>query len=424
MSRRSAAIQKVVIGFAAVGIIVGAYFYSAKNPSTPKPSTALDAATVDARADAVTLVAPPAAGASDASVDGDKDAEALGDADLADASPYDRHIARGNDLVEKKKYAEAVEEFSLALKEHPDDATALSHRGNAHVLAGDFRAGNLDLAAALTKTTDAKAQSEIWYRRGLLDQGLLGEPAKVAFAVSNFLSPNDAAKDKLGDVGICVPEVTRRELSFGGDAAVDEWLRSAPDVVTLLPSLPGFDHNHSALSDAGSATEAAVWTVAQGASTAPALPTVIRLYDAAEAASHLIFRAKGRVWALKLARLFTAWNGTGDEEFSILSAGPRIHVHGHWAQAKEETSGPADSKAHASIEGALVEHDALVDLAKGRVLVVERPRPGRFVERDKMPSIHATPTPAGDAFILDGLGCHVVVPVVEGKGIKDASARD
>lgn len=419
MSRRSAAIQKVVIAFAAVGVIVGAYFFSAKNPAPPKTPQAaahdatpalatLDAAPADARA-------PDATEASDASL--------LGDVDFADASPYDRHIAHGNDLVEKKKYSEAVEAFSLALKEHPDDATALSNRGYAEFLAGEFRAANLDLATALTKTTDTKALSEIWYRRGLLDQGLLGEEAKVAFATSQFLSPNDAAKEKLGAQDVfCVPTVERRDLNWTSDAGADELLRSAPDVMTLLPTLPGFDHNHAALPDGGPPSEAAVWTVARGNPTPPTLPTVIRLYDASEAASYVVFRAKGRVWAFKLARLFTAWNGTGDEDFAISMAGPRIHVHGYWAQAKEEVTGPAENKAHASIEGALVEVDVVIDLAKGRVLGVERPKPGRFVEREKTPSIQATLGPEG--LTLDGIGCHAAVQLVEGKSIKDASARD
>lgn len=429
-SKNSIPPHKIILAIAAFAVIAGAYYFSSKYPET-KGTTGttgtIDASTsASASARVADATAPNAIVSADAAL-GDasaSDASDVADAlDLSDASEYDRLMALGTELIKSKKYPEAIEKLTLALKGQPNDARALAERGTAKFMSGDFRDGNVDLANALTKTTDPKTLADIWFKRGLLDEKLLGEQATSAFAASFALSPSKEAEDKVGSHTICPPDVERRELTVKvGDAGDDDILRSDLNIVTLFPALPGWYSQHEALPKTGAPAEANIWTAVTDSATAPPLPTVVQLTDYTTAVSYLIFRARSRVWALQLARLFKAWNGMGDAQFTVSSAGPRIHVHGYWAQALEQVVEVQGDKAHSSIEGALVEVDAIVDLAKNRILVVHRGKPGRFVERATTPSAKGTLTPEG--IRLEGLGCNDTFPLVERTTARDASTRD
>lgn len=411
-SKNSAAVQKVVIGLVAVAIIVGAYY--ASSMKTPVPM--ISSEPPDAKADATILT--DAAGVPNAAMtDAAEAATATDAAENPDASAYDRHMTLGEEFRAAKKYAEAIAEFDLALKEQRDDAKAIAARAEAKFGANDVRGANDDYATALTKTRDAETLAGIWLRRAELDHAIFGDEAKSAYLAAWSLNASKEAEAKMG--GRCQHAIERRDLTAkGGDAGADPFLYSAANVVALLPALPGWNEQHEALADAGKPTEAQVWRVAD-VTTAPVLPTVVRLYDYTKAASYLVFRARSRVWALQLSQLFTVWNATGEENFSIVTADAgRIHVHGYFAQAKEEVTPVPGGNAHATLPGRLVEVDALVDLTKNRALWITRDKPGRMAERDTTPSMKASLAPTGLA--LDGLGCTETVPLIEGSPIKDA----
>jgi len=59
----------------------------------------------------------------------------------ADDSDYQKHIANGISAVELHHYREAVDEFRMALQNHPDDPTAILYLGIAQSRSGNKEAG-------------------------------------------------------------------------------------------------------------------------------------------------------------------------------------------------------------------------------------------------------------------------------------------
>jgi len=61
----------------------------------------------------------------------------------------EQHHQRGRDLIQQKKYREAIEELSEALRQHPELALAYNARGYAYALLRDFPHAIADYDAAI-----------------------------------------------------------------------------------------------------------------------------------------------------------------------------------------------------------------------------------------------------------------------------------
>jgi tetratricopeptide (TPR) repeat protein len=61
----------------------------------------------------------------------------------------EQHHQRGRDLIQQKKYREAIEELSEALRQQPDLALAYNARGYAYSLLRDFPHAIADYDAAI-----------------------------------------------------------------------------------------------------------------------------------------------------------------------------------------------------------------------------------------------------------------------------------
>lgn len=126
-------------------------------------------------------------------------------ADLARAKEYVNGLAQGRKATIAKDYAAAVVFFGRALGAEPGDARALSERGYAYLLAGNFDAAAKDLEAATKRAANADLLRQI-----LFNQATVAEKRGDAAAAAAFRTQRDvlssAKRSKSKD---CAVSITR-----------------------------------------------------------------------------------------------------------------------------------------------------------------------------------------------------------------------
>lgn len=327
---------------------------------------------------------------------------------------YDAHMAAATAFAKKRKHKDAIAELTGALTCRPDDPEALAERGYSKHFMGDHEGANDDLATASTKTVDKKLLSRIWFRRGLVYTAIWdAEAAKPAFAASYAFAPTETAKERAGGHYLCALEVDRSgsvvPIASTPGVVTDGLQHGAADLFTLFPSLAGWDSSHKAIPADGRLTEQSlVEVVGHGLG----LPGIFFLQEWSAPAYSLVYRRSGRVWGLGLGGLTRVWNTTGESDFSLETTPQGLHAHGHLAELREASStGPNGEYLHGTMAGPVTEVDAFVELGTGHALVVRRPKPGHYSERDTAPS--AVASLSGANVRVRGLGCDETLPLFE-----------
>ncbi len=142
--------------------------------------------------------ATPSSAAPSAIASGSASAGAIGDDDKKKLKAYSAAMERGRKGTRDKDYKAAIAGFGEALAQRPGDVRALSERGYARDLAGDYALALKDLRKALGAAHTKEMQAQIWFNIGLAEEGRKDEDAaRIAFAKSNDLRPTKAAAEKL-----------------------------------------------------------------------------------------------------------------------------------------------------------------------------------------------------------------------------------
>jgi acyl-CoA-binding protein len=177
--------------------------------STDKPANAAASALI-AQPFPSTNPAPPVASSvtSAPSASGSSAVHApapIAAADLERATQYVNGLARGRKATAAKDFAAAVGFFDLALVAEPGDARALSERGYAQLLRGDFDAAAKDLESAAKRAASAELLRQI-----LFNQATVAEKRGDTAAAKAFRDQRDdlnsAKRSKSKD---CEVSITR-----------------------------------------------------------------------------------------------------------------------------------------------------------------------------------------------------------------------
>ena len=102
------------------------------------------------------------------------------------AQRYVAGLARGRKATTAKDFAAAVKYFDEALASEPGDARALSERGYANLLAGDYDAAAKDLEAAAKRASNADLLRQI-----LFNQATVAEKRGDTGAAATFRAQRD-----------------------------------------------------------------------------------------------------------------------------------------------------------------------------------------------------------------------------------------
>lgn len=364
--------------------VVGAF---AQKPAEPAiaavPDAAVDAAPEPDAAAAVVVGAEPAAPCPE--------------------STRRERIAEGKKAFGGGDYAAAREAFDKALECHPDDAEALSERGLAWYTTGDLENAAEDLGLASRKTKDRALLGTIWYRRGLVDEKR-SKTGQTAFATAYWLSSHEGAKAK---VGIPKCNVTVKRLPavapverhvIGGD---EELVRKGTNGGALVASL----------GETGAARRGIDGTAAGGEH-----PDVVRFSSQLGAEHWLLAKGATSWWAFFLGGGTVAC--AEESEFELETTRGMLHAHGYAPSGSLGRWMNMDECARESTTGI----DAYFDPKREAAIVVARPLPGPFSERDTLPGPTVKMGP--DGVTVTGFGCDETVTWADdpdaGKGTLDA----
>ncbi len=129
------------------------------------------------------------------------------------ANRYVGGLARGRKATRAKDYASAVKYFDESLAVEPGDARALSERGYAHLLSGEYVAAAKDLEAAAKRAGNADLLRQI-----LFNQAAVAEKQGDTNAAAAFLAQREelasAKKSKGRDCEISISRPGTMPLVF------------------------------------------------------------------------------------------------------------------------------------------------------------------------------------------------------------------
>lgn len=169
----------------------------------PKPSTSQVAGTSASTGS----TAGAGAGAASAAPPNDEQKQKL--------RAYAAAMDKGRKATRDKDWVVAFTAFGVALQNRPGDVRALSERGYARVLKGDFDAALKDLRKGLGVAHTKEMQAQIWFNIGLAEEGRKDDDAaRIAFAKSNELRPTKQAAEKLAGKAKPVCTAARVDKSF------------------------------------------------------------------------------------------------------------------------------------------------------------------------------------------------------------------
>jgi hypothetical protein len=325
--------------------------------STAKPSTSASGV----------AAAPSASGAT------------IGDEQKAKLKAYGAAMEKGRKATREKDWPTAIASFGLALSHRPGDVRALSERGYAKDLAGDFDGALKDLRKALGAARSADLQAQIWFNIGLAEEGRKDdEAARIAFAKSNELRPTKQAQAKLaGKAPACTAASVDRSYAPGSEYA--GWLPAYQGLVGRYrarnPGLP--------IADATTDEEAkALLCKAQGCVGEG--PWIVSVGDAAVLTElHVIVPAPGD--AKKLLAFEEVGEGIGGScayvDQVVIKGGDPLQVHVSSADRDvvyvrkgatgemQECTKDFDGCEVACMPGEWQERDLFFDVAKKRRVV-------------------------------------------------------
>lgn len=163
-------------------------------------------AAVDVKAS--TPVASPGVSTASAASVAPNSRRPMDDAERASVAQYLKALTDGRKATKAARYADAIAAFNLALETRPSDPRAFAERGYAALLGKDYSSAEDDLRRAAQATVDRGLRAQVFYNLGLVREAR-GEDGTSAFALSNFLRPTAAARNKLGGKENCPVEVDR-----------------------------------------------------------------------------------------------------------------------------------------------------------------------------------------------------------------------
>lgn len=404
MPRRSTSLLPLLVASAALASVACKDDAPAAGPS-PAKSAVVGTPPKPSASQTTAVNVAPTPSASTGVVVGDQEKQKL--------KTYAAAMEKGRKATRDKDWVVAMTAFGVALQNRPGDVRALSERGYARVLKGDFDAALKDLRKGLGVAHTKEMQAQIWFNIGLAEEGRKDDDAaRIAFAKSNDLRPTKQAAEKLA--GKAKPACTA--------ARVDKSFVPANEYAGWLAAWQGLSGRYKARNpglplDEAKSDEEAKALLCKQQGCVGAGPYVVAVGEATVLTElHVIVPVAGD--AHKLLAFEEIGEGMGGtcaylDKVVVKGGDPlQIHVSSEDREVAymrkgakgelEECSGTYDGCEAACLEGEWAERDYFFDVAKKRrVVEIEQSGTGerKLVEVSR----------AKNEVVLAGQGCDLKV---------------